>query len=382
MTGELEFAAAIMILYAFECMARLRLGDLVIAPSWRGRYRVMVPVQLSASSSWGWTFLNPLWTGRAPFSSSGTHFAITARGILLSEVQRSEWRLVEFTSMRQVTTLRERVVLNEQSAIDCLSTTEAEDLARYIDKLKRASAGSRSAIIRTRTSQSFDDTAVRAEIGRFRNATRGLRRLSIWMFADVFVVFPALSIAFGFGLGVLFFIATALLTSIVAGVLHYRLEPAFDPAATRLHRWLAALHVALYPLSVIRCSEAFALRLLRGYEGCAIAYALGDRSLAEMAARKFQIQMRIARSDGANPEAAAALEEYRSLKSAAIEEFLRRIGSDLDALQATPLPQSPDCRTYCPRCFTQYQCERGVCADCDGALLRSLSHPAGGNAIR
>lgn len=373
MTGEVEFAVVILLLYAFECVVRLRAGDLLIAPSFTGRYKTSHPAPLSGGSTWGWSFLWP-WPGQPCFSSAGPQVAITAHGILVPADGRGGWTPVEFTDIPNAHAMGDRAVLNGRHAVPCLSATEARDLSEYVVRLRRATTQARARIIREHTAKSFDEAAVRTEVERFRTITAPLRRLSIWMFVNVFFVFPLISILGGFGLAVLFFVTSAFVTSICAGVLHHKVHPKLDPAAPALERWMATLHVALYPLAVIRCTDALSLRLLRRYEAVTIAFAVQGREAAEDAARKLQVQIQAAGTGCDDPQCAEILEQYRTMKSNMLDEFLERIGCNLEHWNAPPAQQGPDCRSYCPRCLTQYQLQEGTCGDCGGGVvLRPLT---------
>jgi hypothetical protein len=151
--------------------------------------------------------------------------------------------LVEFACMRPVTTLRERVVLIEQSGHRLpLHHRGRRTWPALSDKLMRGIGRQPLRhFIRARTRPFVRTTlAVRAEIGRVPRShgsdCGALFHLDVCRMS--LSSFPGLSIAFGFGLGVstVLLFATALLTSIVAGSCSTVLEPAVrsggDPAAS------------------------------------------------------------------------------------------------------------------------------------------------------
>jgi len=368
MISELEFLAVVFLLYCFECTARVRLGDIVLSPKITFGYKITTPAQLSAGSSSGWVFFHPLWSGQPVFSFSGTHYMIAEDGVLLRDAANSEWRLIGFHQISKPSVSQCRLDLNGLGTIECLTQTEATSLLHFIDRLRRLPVGSRAREIAASESRALDTEAARKGLEVFNKSIRGLRLLSGTMFVLVFVLFPLVSKFFGIGLGILFLGAIALLTSAYSAIRYFRVLSQFDPEASGFHRVMSAVHIALYPLSVIRCPDVIALRSLRGFEAAAVSLAVGGRGLAEEAVRKCISEMSALGANVDCPPTAIALEQCQLRKIAAFREFLNQIGSNPEAVLGPPVPQSTDCHSYCPRCFTQYKIRDGLCSDCNVSL--------------
>jgi len=371
MGTEIEFFAVLLVLYLFECAAKVPLGDVLLAPHAADlRVKPAALAHLSAGSAWGWAFLNPIWTGRPAFACHETQFLIVSTGVLLRDAVRMEWRLIPFSAI-QASTERTRVRLNDRDAVECLSYAEANELCRQINKLGKVPGERRGQAI-AEIHQVCDGKAIGEQLARFGRTFRSLRILSLAMFWAAFGVFPLMVKFLGFAFAVLFFLTAAFGISITSGVLYHRRAASFDPDLRGIAKWLSTIHVALYPICVIRCLDGIAAQWCHRYDAVALAHSLGGKASAERVARFCIGQLPVAEPYADRPELAAALEEYVERRTAAVRVFLKKIGIDLDLLMAAPAPENVRCKSYCPRCFTQYQKDNGSCTECSGARLLPL----------
>jgi hypothetical protein len=363
------------VLYLFECVVKLPMGSLVLASGVRpDRYRVKAPVQLSSGSSSGWMFLNPAGIGTPVFCSCADYPHLVPDGLLLRGAVRADWRLLEFDSIRTVSTSDEQVLIDAPAAtVECLSATHADEFAKLLDQLRKLPVELRLKEIRARELRAMNQEQIRKEARKLRMETRWLRRLGILMMALVLLFLPLAIRIFGFEPGLLSFLIAAFAISIAAGYLYHPLAQSMNPSASRPQKWMSTLHVALYPLSVPRCVDAFSLQALRKYNVAAMAFVLGGgRSLAEEAVKLELGQLPSADPATADANVIAAIDEYAARRTAILREFLKSIGSSMEDIAGACAPRSPDCKTYCPRCFAQYRIEDGTCSDCAGVRLRSF----------
>ena len=371
MGSEIEFFAVLLVLYLFECAAKVPLGDVLLAPgAASGSIKPAALAHLSAGSAWGWAFLNPIWTGRPAFACQETQFLIVSSGVLLRDPVRMEWRLVPFSAI-QAASERTRVRLNDRDAVECLSYAEANELSRQINKLRKLPRERRPQAI-AEIHQVRDFKVIGEQLERFTRTFRSFRILSLAMFWITFGAFPLMVRFLGFAFAVLFFLTSAFAISIASGVLYHRRIASFDPDMHGVAKWLSTIHVALYPICVIRCLDGIAAQWCHRHDAVALAHALGGKPSAERVARFCIGQLPVSEPYSDRPELAAALEEYVARRTEGLRAFLKKIGIDLDALIAPPAPENASCKSYCPRCFTQYQKEGGNCSECAGARLQPL----------
>jgi hypothetical protein len=210
---------------------------------------------------------------------------------------------------------------------------------------------------------SFDSAAIRAELRQFHYATRWVRALSIAIAILALLIFPLAAAFVGLAAAIVAIGPVSVSVSIWTSVLYARLLRHYEPALPKLEKWGVVLHVALYPLAVIRCLDRLSLPLLARYNAVAVASVLCARPEVEAAARRELGVLQEIASREISP--GACLTERLS----ALSEFLQRVRIDPGALQRQPAPAAENCRSYCPVCRTQYTVAGSVCADCGVALL-------------
>jgi hypothetical protein len=372
MLNEPEFILVLLALYLIECIVRLRLGDVAVAPrAWSKGYNIKVPTQLSTKAQHAWLFLNPIWDARTVIACDDARILFVTHGIIIREPVTEEWRLITFDEFSAATTSRDRVLLGNLTTIECLSVTQARDLCAYINKLQGLSDERRAKAILRRERHSMNIDYIRGDIKRFQSKTRSLRILGGIMFGLMFFVFPLASQLLGFDAGVFLLLSAAFMTSIGGAVIYHRLLTEFDSEESTVQRWMRTIQLALYPVSLTHCIDALSVRRRQCYDAATVCLAVGGRTQAEGAARAFVTRLPQAElTMGA--ETANAIEEYRLRRLAALRGLLSEVGSDLDSVMAPPMALSRSCKAYCPLCLAQYVLDEGICPDCRGVRLQPL----------
>jgi hypothetical protein len=373
MVSSAHFYVILLVLYAIECTARVRLGDLsFVHHMFLRRYSLCVPARLSGGTKLGWILLNPFWPQPPALRASCTSFLLCETGIALYDPRTNEYRLVEFASMEQTYAKGDSVILTRQDSIECLSPTEAVTLSSLIDGLRRIDSGNRSRAIEACESKLYDTTRIRAEIDRFARGTRPIYFLSGWGTFLILAGFPLLNLALGFEIGVLLFLILAVITSTTAAVFCHRLIGEVDPRASKLARVAAALRLALYPISLPRCLDEIYLRHFPAFESVALAHVVGGRRLLEQSVQELCARMAEFEAAADSEATAVALVQHRERRTRALAAFLRQVGSNLDEILQAPAARDAGSRSYCPRCFVQFRAATGTCPDCRGVILKPL----------
>jgi hypothetical protein len=292
--------------------------------------------------------------------------------VALHDPRRGECRLIEFATMGPVRSMGERVVLTIADSIECLSASEAATLSDQIERLRTLPPKARLKTIEVHERKLCDISKIRSEIERFAREARPLCRLSGWMIILMFGGFPLLTLAAGFEIGALLFLALAVITSITAAVFHHHLAAELDPYASNFARWMSTLHLAFYPISVPRCLDGLCFRHFPAFDNAAIAYVIGGRQLAEQAASEFFARIGELEAAADSDATSKALALYRGRRTGALAAFFKEIGSSLDDVLRAPAAHSADSHSYCPSCFAQYKIASGRCTDCSGVMLQSL----------
>lgn len=374
MVSDAHFYVILLVLYAVECTARIRLGDLAFVHHvFLGRYSLCLPARVSGGGSkLGWILLNPFWPRPPALRTPCTSFLLCETGIALYDPQTSEYRLVEFASMGQVYPKGDSVIMTRLDSIECLSQTEAVTLSHLVDEFRTIDAEHRSGAIEAYENKLYDATRIRTEIERFARGTRPISFLSGWSTLLLLAGFPLMNLAVGFDVGVLLFLILAVITSITAAVFYHRLIGEVDPRASKSVRVAATLRLALYPISLPRCLDEIYLRHFPAFDSVAVAYVVGGRRLLEQAVQELFARMAEFETAAGSETTATALVRYRESHTRALVGFLRRIGSNLDDILQAPTARDAGSQSYCPRCLAQFRAATGTCPDCRGVILKPL----------
>ena len=133
----------------------------------------------------------------------------------------------------------------------------------------------------------------------------------------------------------------------------------------RLERWGTLLHLALYPIAVVRCLDRFSLHLLARYETVAVTSVLcGRREVERAALRQFGELDEMAGAGRGDVRTEMEIKPYVARTQSALIEFLKGMQIDAAALLRPPDCAEQNCLSYCPVCRVQYTVPEGECADC------------------
>jgi hypothetical protein len=135
----------------------------------------------------------------------------------------------------------------------------------------------------------------------------------------------------------------------------------------RFERRLHAFLMLIAPPGAIRAHDALSRDALAGFHPLAVARVLLPPQRFEAFARRTLLELR-------HPEPGAELPGLQAPLLAACERLVRDAGLDLEALLAPPAPEE-GCRSYCPRCRTQYALNQGRCSECVEQLLVAFPQP-------
>ncbi|HKY33091.1 MAG TPA: hypothetical protein VJV23_11190, partial [Candidatus Polarisedimenticolia bacterium] len=162
-----------------------------------------------------------------------------------------------------------------------------------------------------------------------------------------------------------------------AGLAFHRAHRRLYPGGTA-ERLSALVGMILSPPAMARAVDFLWLDLLWGTHPLAAALAILPADDAAVFARRA---LRDARhpfhpgAPGGPPEAAEAAAWHRAAMLRAMETALRARGGSPERLVASPEPEEPAVRAWCPRCETQYTLVFGDCAECGGLPLTPFTPP-------
>jgi hypothetical protein len=274
---------------------------------------------------------------------------------------------IAFDEMENVRSSRHHILINGRKMLEAGSPALANLLVGRIKKLKAAKPAERPAMEAQWPKESLDIAPIRDGVKSLGDAGRFLGFLSLMLLAHVAVVVPWSGLKFSLSstwpmlVGVLLFVNTAI------AIRFCRLHRRFYPAASD-ERFQHTFMMSLYPLASIRATETLARPFLEGFHPLAVAKVLlTDDVFKRVAAQHLRrLSVRIkSTTDPGERECFSRLET-------AMRTFLSEQKTDVKALMAPPEPGDPACRSFCPRCGSQFTFEKGTCSDCGTVAVESL----------
>lgn len=390
MTDSQQFLLVLVLIYLSECLGWLSLHCVAFV-SWGGE-------------SWSWTrpgrwfgnriagllpkpflptglsIVCPLWplsvSPQGAVSNVSTAFDLPFR-------PEQPWDYLAFGDMQSVVAVEKDVQVNGKSFCRAGTASLAEHLARTLRTCRDAAPAERAEKIDAALAAAFDTAAIRARLDELRWQLPMASFCSVGLAAWVFFVGPLVVWLFGWHpawivllLGLL---ADGLLAAGAFAAAHRALypEPQF-PGATSRRRTAVAV-MLLNPLAAMRGRDLLSRDLLATFHPLAAAQVLCDEPAFRDLARRVLIDLRHPLLPLCHNPAPSAIETeawFRDRQLGAVERFLRSAGIDLEELVRAEAPAGPDCRTYCPRCRSQFILESGQCEACGGLTLVALGSEA------
>jgi hypothetical protein len=260
-------------------------------------------------------------------------------------------------------TVEETKVLVDGSPFLRVRTEElAQEIVALLSKLPSATPKSRSRLIDEHCRKLFSLETVNERLEEYSRNTELLRFACYYLFFCIFILAPALVFFRG-----LHRVWPLLLLYLAVGswlvLWSYRRSVRLLYPLRRSRNLPQLIGIALSPFAAIRANDSLLADLLAGFHPVAVAYRiLREKEFVEFAGSELR-------------KAKYLISDLTQLYF--LSEFLRKVQIDLDRLLAPPVPESPQIRSFCPVCLTQYVIDTGVCQDCGRIALQSFSEVCG-----
>jgi hypothetical protein len=145
----------------------------------------------------------------------------------------------------------------------------------------------------------------------------------------------------------------------------------FSPGQ-RWDRTINILKILFYPPAALRAANYLSLNFFEGYHPLTAAKLLCQPETFKKTARKFYMALEYPLEHEYSPQAQAILADDRKIRKKLMLDFFEANGLSADELFKTPEKNTPECRSYCPRCDCQYTREDGSCPECHNIELIKL----------
>ena len=370
-----DFQSLIFILcalYLIDCVVWLPEGAFLFRCSHFGRWQVVRQGwQLSLFQSH--VYLAPLLPpfGRL-FISGNSPVRIDPQGFWLNCSEHegrqghASGSYIPFTDMVSVGCNGRKLLCNGKVVARFASPSCAKRTADLLALLKGSSEGRRKELLDAEFQRVLDTSLVQERLAVCRRAGRWLRPACHAEFGLLFIGFPALGELFGFRVHLVPFLLGVL-------ALGYFISREFHRAYGVLYgtphpsRGSVSAMLMLSPVVATRAFDQLNENAVSDFHPLAVAGAVYPREAFFSETSRYVREWRFPLPDapsGNSTEHTAAEDWFRKHWQEAIEQFIVKNFGDLAQFLGAPPRESEECRSFCPRCASQYKFEAGHCADC------------------
>jgi hypothetical protein len=347
---------------------------------WFGRaYQSVHPSSTLGNQRGGFVFTNPLPPLGSFLGASQLPVSLSAEGVLsfvASSVnpgsrppQRGQW--IGWETITDVRADERKVKINRQVFFKAASPGVARHLADKLRELSKTPEGKRSGAIEGIVRATFDTRAIADRLQLLERGGRSLRLMTNGLFCYVFVIAPLLIWHFGIvptwaGVAAGLYVWTVA-TAIVFRRAHKSLYPRAED-----ERFSQALQIALWPVTATRAVDLLSRPLLETFHPVAVAAMVCSPGAFRSLARGVLLEVDHPAwplCPSGEPLAVAAEKSGRLILKKQLEEFLKKHELETKDLLLPPQRSEEACRSYCPRCRSQFTTGQGVCEDCGGLPL-------------
>jgi len=379
MSDAESLLAIVVAVYLSECAQWITPHAVVLGAPWRKRWRVVSPHFVFGNDRGALVWGNPLPPLGPAITTQPWPVALSPEGVCIAGAEASNaaeergLNSVAWDDVKKVVAHGQRIFVNGQ----LFATTSSIDAARHLSRaLQRGAAAPherRASVIDRAIHRSLDDEAARRRLAIYRKRSKTLAVLCnlfcvcffggsaalVW-WSDARSYWPALLAAL-----VVLMIGTLVQFRRVFHKLHRRRKREW-----RRHLWM----MLLSPMATIRACDVVLRPALSKFHPLAAALALCQGEDLRLFAREAlcEVQFPLPSESGGDVIRQTIRAWFNDHLTAAMESAIRRAGFNASELLAPPTPEGDDCRTYCPRCFTQFSILSGNCEPCGSVALRPI----------
>jgi|GEM_PF-1574781 len=382
MTPSQELFAVAIALYLIECIAAVPRRAIVFRSLWRHRTRAKDVTAYPGSDTKALVLKMPLPPLGTFYETQFCPISLSPAGICnqpahyLHTSPTGAWDegLILFENIGHVEARGRMLWVNGCGIADCGTDAAADQLTRFILRLRNLSPPKRHRRIEAAIRRSLDTDRVARAYKKSLDVTSSLRTSCNFLCVYLFVLCPL--IVWLRGLSAVWWV-------LLAAMVPFCLVAVFDfvqahrrlfPKRTTNRRQQAALF-GLMPLALIRARDMLTRHALVGYHPLAVSAALGEAGAYKKLAKPVWADL-VFPISGGNDTKSVPMEQtkqwMRERIREAVERNLRSAGLEPDDLLAPPVVDDASALSYCPRCTMQFETPGGTCPYCPGVTLKEM----------
>ncbi len=357
--------------YLLESLVWLPRGEVAIALTWNGRFRLRHPGRLFGNDRGAIALKAVAPPGRRMFLAASPPIAMSPEGIARERTAAAPQECLDWDSVDSISPAGRWIKINGCKWWKTPSEQNAVDLAKGLDGIRAAARNRRETLIQDWISDGFDVKEAKAALD---GATAPIRRLEILgniLFVFLFVLLLPLSLFYSFQHLWGWIAGLTLLQTIPIGVIYRRTHRRLYPEADD-ERFTAWLTMLLFAPSAIRAHDGVALPLLYRFHPLAAAIATQDKNDARDYAAFLMRESRFAPVDASAEPSDRIARWHRDKSTQCLEACCESAGWKPTDLLKPPPRSDPESRSYCPRCLGEFILAEGSCSDCGSVPLQGF----------
>ena len=303
--------------------------------------------------------------------------SVCPRGIAVdpwtvAEATRREF--VAFENVSSIDVIQRDLVVNGTLFAVMASEVQAAKFEKIVKRLKERTLQDRSAEIERELSESLDTDIVHSKLEEYVKKTSELTLDSLALFVTIFVASPIVVWRWGLVDTWPFLLCSVVLIVVLTAWDYHRTNRELFPTST-VSQWRAIASILLSPPAAMHATKYLARDFGRDCHPLALAAARCTKEDFRSLASRVLRDLRFPRETGAPADSLAldCTNWFAHQLGNAVSSFLRKNGQEPDELIAPPARASNLAHSYCPRCLSQFVMPEGLCTDCGGIRLRSLT---------
>lgn len=370
-------------IYLSECVVWIPRGTVALASIWGRRYSPRAPIGVLGNSRGGFVLAFPLPPFGSVLHSRGFPFSVSGEGVLsfvsasLDPNGRVEEtvRFVAFEGLAEgsIKAREKWLMIDGARFVSCGSDASARHWAGVLRSIAAAKPRARVKVIEEAIAASMDTAAIGADLASLRRSSRYPRIAAHWVFAQLFLVLPAMVYVSELEPNWIRYAASlagsTVLTVLAFHLAHRRLFPGDGG-----DRWVQNM-LMLAPPSAIRAHDRLGRRMFVDRHPLAVARVVCRPAELETFARRALLDLRAPVAPVCPLEDAAAIAveaDFRARVLRAVERSIAEAGLDVTALAKAPERSDPGSVAFCPRCRAEFAKVDAQCESCGGLALTAF----------
>jgi hypothetical protein len=350
--------------------------------SWWGRtWKIQTASTTVGSASGGILFLNPFpplgWfclNQLVPISISPEAIAsFNSQTIADAGRPNQKGEIVALSDVQKVSTHELELWINGRPFCKCRTKSNVADLAKLIEDIRTKSQEDRIPSIEAFWVQQMDLVSAENEQAAIRGQTATLRSLCNVQFLYLYLVAPCAAYVYGISNLIIPAAICMFILAIGIAVEYFLVHTVIYPPA-KTERLFGAIKMVFSPPISVRAADLVMQGSHQKQNCLTMACLLLPASSGEAFIARFIRDLRYPINISPMNEATASVCKWQN---AAIERLAEKhlpfVAQCITKLNKQPVQMSADCRSFCPRCLSQFSVESVNCPDCPGIPLVSFT---------